>query len=122
MAGLPAAKAMVKHLTDVNIAKILGLAKGNVSQRNIASIMKCSRKTIQHTLVTYLFETFQGINSRREYKRKTTKQEDEDIIRVLKQNYDVPLRDITNIIGLPTCRKCAYSRNYLSYAQSDWSI
>src|SRR5579859_6858743 len=63
--------------------------------------MKCSRKTIQHMLATYLFEMFQGINSRREYKLKTKEREDKDIIRVLKQNYDVPLRDITNIIGLP---------------------
>jgi len=101
MASFLAAKTKVKHLTDVDIGKILGLAKGNISQRKIASFMKCSQKTIQHTLATYLFETFQGITSRREYKRKTTEKEDEDIIRVLKENYDVPLCDITNIIGLP---------------------
>jgi len=63
MACVPAAKTKVKHLTDVDIGKILGLAKGNVSQRKITSFMKYSQKIIQNTLVTYLFETFQRINS-----------------------------------------------------------
>ena len=51
-------------------------------------------------LATYLFKTFQGCNTWQEYKRKTTEQEDNDIVYVLKQNYDVPLRDITNKIAL----------------------
>jgi len=63
MARVPVAKTKVKRLTDVDIGKILGLAKGNVSQRKIASFMKGTQKTIQNTLATYLFETFQGINS-----------------------------------------------------------
>src|SRR5438046_214865 len=63
--------------------------------------MKCSQKAIQHTLTTYLFETFQGRNPRREYKRKTIEREDRYIERALKQNNSTPLRDITNIIDLP---------------------
>jgi Transposase/DDE superfamily endonuclease len=87
-----------KHLTDVDIGKILGLAKALMPQRTIATLMKCSQKAVQHTLATYLFETFQGRNPRREYKRKTTKREDRYIERVLKQNPFTPLRDITNLI------------------------
>ena len=63
--------------------------------------MKCSQKAVQHTLVTYTFETFQGHNPQREYEWKTTKHEDRYIECALKQNSTTPLHDITNIIGLP---------------------
>ena len=62
--------------------------------------MKCSQKAIQHTLATYLFETFQGCNARQDYTRKTTKLQDQHIECVLKENDSVPLHDITNLIGL----------------------
>ena len=71
-----------KHLTDIDIAKILALAKAVMPQRQIAALIKCSQKAVQHTLVTYLFETFQGRNPQREYKRKTTKHEDRYIERL----------------------------------------
>jgi len=90
-----------KHLTDIDIAKILALAKAVMPQRQIAALIKCSQKAVQHTLATYLFETFQGRNPRREYKRKTTEREDRYIERALKQYSSTPLKDITNIIGLP---------------------
>ena len=67
MEGPPAAREKGKHLTDVDIGKILGLAKALLSQRKIASPMKCSLKAVQHTLATYIFETFQGRDQRREY-------------------------------------------------------
>src|SRR5271169_5148333 len=97
----PAERQARQHLTDIDIGKILGLAKGLIPQRQIASFMKCSQKAVQHTLATYLFETFQGRNPRRNYKRKTTDREDRYIERRLKQNSDLPLRDITNLTGLP---------------------
>src|SRR5277367_222649 len=90
-----------QRLTDIDIGKILGLAKALIPQRQIASLMKCSQKAVQHALATYLFETFQGRNPRREYKRKTTERDDRYIERALKQYTSTPLRDITNIIGLP---------------------
>src|SRR5579859_1797431 len=90
-----------KHLSDIEIAQILALGKVNISQRKIASLLKCSRKAVEDALTTYCFETFQGCNPRREYKRKTTEREDRYIERALKQNNSLPLRDITNIIGLP---------------------
>jgi Transposase/DDE superfamily endonuclease len=98
MSEPPAARVSGKHLSDIDIAKILGLAKGILSQRKIASLMKCSQKAVQRTLETYLFETFNGRNARRKYERITTEREDRYIVRALKQNDSIPLRDITNII------------------------
>ena len=87
-----------EHLSDVDIAKILALDKVSISQRKIASLVKCSRDAIQRALAIYVFETFRGRNPRREYKRKTTEREDRYIERALKQNDALPLRDITNIL------------------------
>ena len=61
--------------------------------------MKRSQKAVQHTLTTYLFETFQGRNPRREYQQKTNKREDRYIDRAIKQNPFTPFKNITNIIG-----------------------
>ena len=90
-----------QHLTDIDIAKILGLGKAEIPQREIASLMNCSQKAVQHALATYTFETFQRRNPRREYHRKTTELEDSDIHQALIHNSFTPLHDITNIIGLP---------------------
>jgi hypothetical protein len=90
-----------EHLSDIHIAMILALDKVSIPQRKIASLIKCSRDAIQRALATYTFETFQGRNSRRKYIRKTTVREDRYIERALKQNESIPLRDISNIIGLP---------------------
>jgi len=90
-----------QHLSDVEIGKVLGLAKVELSQREIANLMNCSKKAVQHTIETYNFDTFQGRNLHREYERKTTKHEDRYIERALKQNNSLPLHDITNIMGLP---------------------
>ena len=60
--------------------------------------MDSSRKAIQHALDNYQFKTFQGRDARREYKQKTTEREDRYIERVIKQNYNVPLKDITNLV------------------------
>jgi len=89
-----------KHLSDVDIGKILGLAKATMSQRKIATLMKTGLHTIQNILATYLFETFQGRNPRRIYPRKTSEREDRYILRALQQNNDLPLRDITNKVAL----------------------
>ena len=61
--------------------------------------MKCTRKTVQHVLATFLFETFQGRNSQPERPRKMTECEDRYILHIIKQNNSVPLCDITNIIN-----------------------
>ena len=89
-----------KHLSDIDIGKILGLAKAAMPQRKIASFMKTALHTVQNILATSLFETFQGRNPRRNYQRKTSEREDRYILRTLQQNNDLPLRDITNKIGL----------------------
>jgi len=92
-------RAKRAHLTDVEIAKILGLGKANTSRRTIASLMKCSVMAVQHALATFSFETFTGRQHRREYQRKTTKREDRYIVRSIKQNDSLPLSDITNIVS-----------------------
>jgi hypothetical protein len=99
-----------KHLTDVDIGKILGLAKAEIPQREIASLMCCSQKAVQHTLATYLFETFQGRNPRRQYSHKTSKLQDYHITRTLQDNPTLPLRDITNLIGLPISERTVRRR------------
>jgi len=57
MESPPLAREKRKHLTDVDVEKILGLAKALKSQRKITSLMKCSQKAVRHTVSTYLFET-----------------------------------------------------------------
>ena len=99
MTDTPVEREQGKHLSDVDIGKILGLAKALCPQRKIATLMKCGRKAVQRVLTTYLFETFQGRKSRRAYERKTTTRQDNIIVRTIKQNYDIPLHDITNIIN-----------------------
>ena len=90
-----------QHLTDVDIGKILGLGKALLPKREIAALIHFSQKAVQHTLPTYMFETFQGRNPRRNYPRKTSQREDRYIERHLKQNSDIPLHDIINLIELP---------------------
>jgi len=50
-----ASKARVKgeHLTNIDIAKILGLDKADQSQREIVKHMKCSQKAVQNMLANY---------------------------------------------------------------------
>ena len=100
MENVPPTREKGKHLSDIDIGKILGLAKAAMPQRKIASLMKTALHTIQNILATYLFETFRGRNPRRNYPRKTSEREDRYILRALQQNNDLPLRDITNKIGL----------------------
>src|SRR5579859_2433275 len=94
----PTIRRSREHLSDVDIAKILVLDKASTSQREITSLVKCSRTGVQRVLTTYEFETFQGRNPRRDYQHKTTQCEDRYIERALKQNDSIPLHDITNIV------------------------
>jgi hypothetical protein len=89
-----------QYLINVDIGKILMLGKVEKSQREIADIIGCFRKAIQLTLSNYEFETFQWHDARWEYKRKITKREYRYIEHVIKQNYDIPLKDITNLVEL----------------------
>ena len=100
MENIPPTRQKGKHFSDVDIGKILRLAKAAWPQRKIAAPMKGTQNAIQNILATYVFETFQGRNPRREYPRKTSEQEDKYILRVLQQNNDLSLRDIINKIAL----------------------
>ena len=88
-----------KHLSDIDIGKILGLAKALCPQRKIATLMKCGRKAIQHIVTIYLFEIFQERGPRRVYEWKTIKRQDNIILHTIKQNYDPSLHDIINIVN-----------------------
>jgi hypothetical protein len=68
--------------------------------------MHCTQKMVRNA--NYDFDTFQGRDARREYKRFKT--EDQYIERALKQNFDVPLRDITNIIDPKISEKTLHGR------------
>jgi transcriptional antiterminator len=98
MTDTPMVRKDGQHLSDIQIAFVLAFDKVKVTQRNIASLVKCSRKAVRNALANYTFETFQGRHERREYQRKTTEHEDRYIERALKQFNDLPLRDITNIL------------------------
>jgi len=64
MENIPPTREKGKHLSDVDIEKILGLAKAAMPQRKIAALMKCCQNTVQNILATYVFETFQRCNPR----------------------------------------------------------
>ena len=99
-----------EHLSDIEIAQILALDKVAIPQRQIISLLKHSRKTIQNTLATFLFETFRGCNVHHEHLQKTTKREDQYIECALNQNHNFLLHDITNIIGLPISERTVRHR------------
>ena len=53
--------------------------------------MHCTTKPVRNALANYDFDTFQGRDTHREYKPKTTEWEDRYIEHALKQNFDIPL-------------------------------
>jgi hypothetical protein len=65
MTDANASRTSGQHLNDIDIAKVLGLAKAGKSQREIARLMHCSQKPVQNALKNYDFGTFQGRNERR---------------------------------------------------------
>ena len=83
MVNIPPMWELRKHFSDIDIGKILRLAKVAMPQRKIAALMKCSKNVIQNILSKYLFETFQGLNSRWDYPWKTSKHEDRYILYAL---------------------------------------
>ena len=67
MADVYQAKYSAQHLTDIDIAEILAFGKAEILQREIMSLMKCSKNVVQYTLAIYVFETFQRRNPQQEY-------------------------------------------------------
>ena len=90
-----------EYLYDVKIAQSLVLDKVAVPQCKIVALLKCSCNTVHNALATFLFETSAGRNITWKHEWKTTECEDRYIERTLKQNFDLPLKDIINIIGVP---------------------
>ena len=70
----PAEWDKTKHLSDVDIGKILGLAKALCPQRKISSLMKCSRNTLKHILATSLLKPAKDVDHGKPmYEWKTSK-------------------------------------------------
>lgn len=93
------------HLTDVEIASILSFAEARWSTRAIARKVHRSQSVVSRTLRNYEFESFITRKPRPKYKRKTTPREDRLLVITAKKNDDLPLRDITNISGVPVSDK-----------------
>ena len=87
-----------QHLSDIQIAFVLAFDKVKVTQRKIASLVRCSRKAVRNALDNYTFETFNGHKPRRDCQHITTDDEDKAIKNALKYNSFLPLRDITNLL------------------------
>src|SRR5579859_1365652 len=98
MSDSPAIHKLGQHLSDIQVAFVLAFDKVKVTQREIASLVKCSRKAVRNALANYTFETFKGRKPRRNYQRITTKDEDKTIEKALKHNSFLPLRDIMNLL------------------------
>jgi len=114
-----------EHLSDIDVAKILALDKVVTSQREIASLVKCSRNAVRKAIASFVFKTFQGCNQRPEYKCKTTQREDRYIKRILTRNDSLPLCDIINIVqdkgylvSTTTLRRRRSEAGYGSYIAS----
>jgi transposase len=87
-------------LTDIEIAKTLTLDHIGSSQRDIAGDVHRSKSAVHHALSEYDYDTLTGHNPLPKRARKTTKREDRYLIRAAKQFDEVPLRDITTIVGI----------------------
>jgi len=87
-----------QHLSDIQNAFVLAFDKVKITQRKIASLVKCSRKAVRNALNNYTFETFNGHKPRRDYQRITMDDEGKAIKDALKHNSFLPLRDITNLL------------------------
>ena len=58
MENIPPTRGNWKHLSDVDVGKILGLAKAAMPQPKIAALMKCSQNAIQNILATISLKPF----------------------------------------------------------------
>ena len=99
-----------KHLTDVEIAKCLTLAKNKWKQQAIANELSCNQSTVRRTLRKYTFETFITRQQTPARQGKTTKDDDRHLIVTAKRNYDKPLAYIINLSGLDVSVKTATRR------------
>ena len=89
-----------RHLSDVEVMKCLTLAKCGMSQRAIAAEVKCSKSTVGRILQDYDYETFTTRKPHPGCAHKTSIEDDRHLVITAKRNYDLPLRDITNLSGL----------------------
>ena len=99
-----------QHLSDVDIAKCLSLAKMHSPQEEIARDLHCSQSTVNRLLHQYKFETFVQCIPCPPHARKTSVEQDKLLINLVEQHYDFPFHNITNISGLPISSKTTIRR------------
>src|SRR5579859_6472101 len=98
------------QLNDIQIAKCLTLDRDGKTQQEIADELGCNQSIVQRTLKHYSYETFTGRDQTHGRPRKMTEADDRHLTIIAKRNYNLPLRDITNLSGLPISIKTATRR------------
>ena len=89
-----------RHLTNVEIAKLLTLDKNGWKQQATADELSCSQSTVQRTFSKYNYNTFITHQQHPGQPHKTTKEDERHLIVIAKCNYNKPLSDIINLSGL----------------------
>jgi len=79
------------HLTDVQVAKCLAVAKGGIKQRAIATEIGCSKSTIGRIIKYYRFETFVQRTPPRRPTLETSTSDNRHFIVTPKCHFDQPL-------------------------------
>src|SRR5579862_118754 len=88
------------HLSDSEIMRILTLAHGGRSSREITDQVNRSQSTVSRIIRTYNYETFECRTKTRARCRKTSVHQDRILLRAAKANDDQTFRDIIKISGL----------------------
>ena len=88
------------HLSDSEIMRILTLAHGGQSSREITDQVSHSQSTVSRIMRTYNYETFKCHTKTRIRGRKTSVHQDRILLRAAKANDDQAFRHIINILGL----------------------
>lgn len=71
-----------------------------MSQQSIAEEVNCSQATVSRVLQTYMYHTFTGRPPKPGPSRKTSENNDRQLIHIAKANHTLPFHDITNLSGL----------------------
>ncbi|XP_076661528.1 3-oxoacyl-[acyl-carrier-protein] reductase FabG-like isoform X1 [Halictus rubicundus] len=94
--------------------QIIGLYKAGFPSTNIATIMKCSERTVRKYIKSYRERGEEGLVDRRLYNagraRKTTTQEDHAIIREMNQNPSQSASSVAANLDLQVCPSTVRSR------------
>ena len=88
------------YLSERETIYILGLHDGGMSPHGIAIKINWNKSTITCMLQRYLWETFNGLATRLNPPRRTTKRDDRMLVRAALTHRTTILADITNSTAL----------------------